>query len=423
MKVLIHDVGSNDYLSKLYWEPLLAYGPSHGLPIQMAQDEAEMRDCVAMVHGDRLSPERIQRLKDANCRVVSWDVNDSSYLSSSYIHSPEQSLVDLIFKISGVPKQNEVNELNLDRNFQVQVSREKYLPDDKWEEFVKIRPRIRPLPYVLWQPLVPHGTPNRPANHRSGKVLIRGGNHFWRVVLAFRLMQEGLLDSRSEFATAAYFRPEMERRFQYCDGCKTEKAEHGRTLYDAPLRPKGCTNPATCWEYPGEFFGGPLYGKHEHGWWNNSCPHSFLHLAKEYERCRGPLDKDFLEKLLNGDMRDVNAFTEDLSQASYAGDLKWLLTINAPPRFWEAASVGTVSLYADRTKDQDYWPHMEKDVHYKTYSEDMLHFPVRGEREEREWTEISRAVKELYETKMRGTEYAISNPLLEYICGSIQEIL
>jgi hypothetical protein len=423
VKVLILDENSNDYLSKQYWQPLLAYGPSHGLPVQMAQNEAELRDCVAMVHGDRLPPERIQRLKNNGNKIVCFDINDSSYLSSAYIHSPEQNLVDLIFKVSGVPKRNEVSEVNLDRNFQVHVSQEKYLPDDKWQEFTKIRPRIRPLPYALWHPLVPCGTPNRPASARSGKVLIRGGNHFWRVILAFRLMQDGLLDARSEFATAAYFKPEMERRFQFCDACKAEKGQHGRSLYDAPPRPKECTNPATCWEYPGEFFGGPMFGKHDHGLWNNRCPHSFLHLAKEFERCRGPLDRNFLEKLFNGDMRDESAFVEDLSQASYAGDLKWLNTINLPPRFWEAASVGTPSLYAARTADQDYWPEVVEGVHYATYSEDMTHFPIRPEDERWNWDLISQEVHALYETKMRGTEYAISNALLSYMTDAIKEIL
>lgn len=424
MKILIHDENSNEYLSRMYWIPLFLYGNQHGLPIQIAQNEAELRDCVAMVHGDRLTPERIQRLKDANCRVVSWDVNDSSYFSSSYCNYPEQHLLDLIFKISGVPKQNEISEVNLDRNFQIQISREKYLPDPQWQEFDKIRQsgKIKPLPYVLWHPLVPHGTPNRPANHRSGKVLIRGGNHFWRAVLAFRLMQEGLLDERSEFATAAYFKPEMERRFQYCDACKTEKAQHGRSLYDAPLRPSECANPATCWQYPGEFFGGPMFGKHEFGMFNNRCPHSFLHLAKEYERCRGPLNKDFLEKLFNGDMRDTSAFVEDLSQASYAGDMKWLNTINLPPRFWEAASVGTPSLYAARSDDQDYWPAVTAGEHYFTYHEDMLDFGIR-QRSPEEWTRVSQAVHALYNDKMRGTEYAISNALLEHVTDAIKEIL
>lgn len=422
MNIYLHDEGSNDYLTKVYWGPLVSYGKANSLPIEAVSSTDHIKGSAIILHGDKASPERIQRINEDGNKLVIFDINDSSYLSSAYIHSPQQSLVDLIFKVSGVPKQNEVHEVNLDRNFQVQVSREKYLPDDKWEDFLQIRPRIRPLPYALWHPLVPRGTPNRPATSRSGKVLVRGGNHFWRVVLAFRLMQEGLLDSRSEFATAAYFKPAMERRFQFCEACKAEKHQYGRSLYDTPARPKECTNPATCWEYPGEFFGGPLYGKHDHGLWNNRCPHSFLHLAKEYERCRGPLDKTFLERLFNGDMRADSEFTEDLSQAAYAGDLKWLNTINLPPRFWEAASVGTPSLYAARTADQDYWPHVTESEHYFTYPEDMSNFGIR-DRSEEDWARVSQAIHALYNDKMRGTEYAISNALLEYMTDSIKSIL
>jgi hypothetical protein len=422
VKIYLQDEHSNDYLTRMLWAPLMAYGEHNALPVEAVSSTDDLKGGVVILHGDKASPERIQKLKEQGLKICLFDINDSSYLSSSYIHTPEQNLVDLIFKVSGIPKQNEVNELNLDRNFQVQVSREKYLPDDKWQEFLQIRPRIRPLPYVLWQPLVPHGMPNRPSAHRSGKVLIRGGNHFLRVILAFRIMQEGLLDARSEFATAAYFSPGMEKRFQYCDGCKAEKAEHGRCRIDTPLRRAECTNPVTGWELEGEFFGGPMFGRHEFGWWNCKCPHSFLFLAKEYERCRGPLDHPFLEKLFNGDMRDASSFTEDLSQASYAGDFKWINSVNLPPRFWEAASVGTPSLYAARTADQDYWPPVNAGEHYFTYHEDMLDFGIR-ERSPEEWTRVSQAAHALYNDKMRGTEYAISNALLEHITDEIKTIL
>jgi hypothetical protein len=424
MKIFVHDEGSNEYLSKMFWTPLVAYAGTAGLSISYTSDADSICDAMVVVHGDRLPPERIQRIKDNGNKLCVFDVNDSSYFSSAYIHSPEQHLIDLIFKISGVPKRNEVNEMNLDRNFQIQVSREKYLPDPQWEEFDKIRRsgRIKPLPYVLWNPLVPHGTPNRPATARSGKVLIRGGNHFWRVVLAFRLMQEGLLDERSAFATAPYFKPEMERRFQFCESCIREKQIHGKSRYHTELRPHECTNPKACWHLEGEFFGGPMFGRHEHGLWNNRCPHSFFHLAKEFERCRGPLDHPFIERLFNGDMKDVSEFVEDLSQASFAGDAKWLNTINLPPRFWEAASVGTVSLYTARTDDQDYWPHVTAGEHYMTYHEDMLDFGIRDISPER-YEEVSIAIHGLYNDKMRPAEYAISNALLEYMVDSIKSIL
>lgn len=419
MKLRIQDWKTNDYLSKLYWEPLRSYMRDKGHDIEYAPITEEMEDCAAIIHGDVASPLRIERLKNSGCKVVLYDINDSSYLSSSYIHTEGQNLVDLIFKVSGVPKHNEINETNLDRNFQIKVSREKYLPDEQWEQFRAIRHKIKPLPYVLWNPLVSASAPVVPQSERNGKVLIRGGNHFWRVILFFRLMQDGLLDERSEFHTNAYFSETMERRFQYCDACKLEKSAHGRSLYDAVVRREECTSPVTGWEIPGEFFGGPLYARHEHGNWNCRCPHSFFFLAKEFERLRGPLDHAFIEKAFSGDMRPRDQFAKDLSHASFAGDAKWCNSINLPPRFWEAASLGTPSLYMARAGDQDYWPSVTEGEHYFKYGEDMHDFAL--DVVTPDWlSDVSKGVKALYEDKIRGTRYPISDALLEYMTEEIE---
>lgn len=420
MKLRIQDGRQNDYLSKMFFEPLRAYLRDRGFDIEYAPPGEDLEDCVAIVHGDAMSQGQIERLKNGKCRVVIFDINDSSYLSSSYIHTDGQNLVDLIFKVSGVPRQNEINETNLDRNFQIKISREKYLPDAQWAQFEAIRHKIRPLPYVLWRPIVGPGEAVVPHDQRSGKVLIRGGNHFWRVILFLRLMQDGLLDERSEFHTSAYFSPAMEQRFQFCDGCKLERQENGRSLYDARERKAECRSPVTGWGLDGEFFGGPMYGRHEHGYWNNRCPHSFFWLARQFERHRGPLDRDFIERAFAGDMRPLPEFVRDLGHASFAGCAKWLNTINLPPRFWEAASLGTPSFYMARTADQDYWPPVERDVHYYAYDENMERFDI-GMIPPAHWTEVSKAVKDLYETKIRGTQYPISNALLEHMKTQIEE--
>lgn len=422
VKLRIQDFHSNDYLSRMYFEPLRAYMRDQGFDIEYAPLKEELEDCVAIIHGDVATPLRIERLKNSGCKVCLIDINDSSYLSSSYIHTEAQNLVDLIFKVSGVPKQNEINETNLDRNFQIKLSREKYLPDEQWYEFEQIRHKIKPLPYVLWEPLVGPNEPVVPQSERSGKVLIRGGNHFWRVILFLRLMQDGMLDERSEFHTSAYFSPDMEQRFQYCDSCKIERQDNGRSLYDAAVRKSECRSPVTGWGIDGEFFGGPMYGRHEHGYWNNRCPHSFFWLAKQFEKHRGPLDHAFIERAFAGDMRPHPEFIKDLSHASYAGDLKWLNTVNLPPRFWEAASLGTPSFYADRAKDQDYWPEIVEDEHYYTFPEDMSQFGLdAANMPPKHWEHVSRSVKELYETKIRGTQYPISNALLEHMKNTIEE--
>lgn len=416
--VVIHDQGSNEYASRMYFTPMAAYMRDNGIDVTHTAGPPEHHaNSIVIVHGDLLSPERILAIKNNNNQLISFDINDSSYFSSAYQGSPETAMVDLFLKVSGIPKTNFTEELNIDRNFRIFATQHRYLPDEDWIAFEALKPRIKPLPYVLWTPLVGSG-PAKPYSQRSGKVLIRGGNHFWRVVLFFRLMQQGLDDDKCRFATAAYFTDSMIERFRYCGPCIEEHRRLGKTSYDTAHDIQNCKSPVM-WGTQGEFFGGPAFGRNEFGHWNNRCVASFMWLAKEYERCRGPLNKNALERALNGSMTPLNEFVNDLRGAGYYADLKWCNTINIPPRFWEAASCGTVNLYPERTNDQDYWPPMQAGVHYATFKNDMTEFAPPNEAE---WTEISNNAKDLYEEWIRNGRYAISENLLRHIVEQIEII-
>jgi hypothetical protein len=414
--VAIVDVGTNDYLSRMYFGPLVTYMQDHGIRATIGSSEDGIHDSIVIIHGDLLSPERILTIKNSSNLLISFDINDSSYFSSAYQGSGETSLIDLFFKVSGIPKTNFTEELNIDRNFRIFATQHQYLPTEDWPAFEALKPKIRPLPYVLWNPLVGQG-PVRPYSQRSGKVLIRGGAHFWRVVLFLRLVQQGLDDERCRFATDAYFHDSMIERFRFCGPCIKEKRQYGKTRYDANHDIQHCKSPVM-WGTPGEFFGGPAFGRHEFGHWNNRCPASFVWLAKEYERCRGPLNSN-VERALNGSMTPLNEFVNDLQGAAYAADFKWINTVNVPPRFFEAASVGTVNFYPKRTADQDYWPPMEEGVHYATFPNNMEQFDLPNENQ---WSAISTNAKELYESHIRGSHYAVSDRLLAYILQGIEEI-
>lgn len=409
---------TNEYLTTMYLRPLFSYCADNGIPIKYSDSIASTENCIALIHGDRLSPELIVQLKNQNCSICSLDINDSSYFSSAYQGSPETAMVDLFFKVSGIPKTNYTEELNIDRNFRIFATQHRYLPDDDWSAFSLLKPKIKPLPYVLWTPLVGQG-PTRPCSQRSGKVIIRGGAHFWRVVLFLRLVQQGLNDLKSSFSTEAYFNGSMIERFRFCQSCIRERQSTGRCSYSTTPDVQNCKSPVI-WGTPGEFFGGPAFGRNDFGHWNNRCPHSFFWLAKEYERCRGPLN-NCVEKALNGSMYPINEFVNDLSGAAYTADLKWLNTIYAPPRFWEAASLGTVNFYPKRTADQDYFPVMEEDVHYITFPNDMTNLNLDGI-SQHTWAEISNNAKNLYETWIRGDKYVVSTNLLRHITEQIESI-
>lgn len=407
---------TNEYLSKMYFKPLMRYCNDIGLPLYFIYDLELIHNATILIHGDRLSPDLITKIKNNGHKLVVFDINDSSYFSSMFHGSPETDLIDVIFKVSGIPKTNLSLDPSIDRNFGITSSPVRYLPDEQWEAFRAFRDsgRLHSLPYVLWKPLVPKSAPIN--MNRNGKVLVRGGNHFWRFVLFLRLMQEGWDDPNCLFATEDYFKNTMIERFRYCDGCVAEMTKNGRTSYDTIQDHTKCKSPAT-WGTPGEVFGGPAFGRNEFGWWNNRCPASFYWMAKEYERNRGPLNKQALEHALNGGMRSIESFTNDLSSASFYGDLKWLNTVNLPPRFWEAASVGTVNFLPARTNDQTYFPEVQEGVHYLTFPEDMSQFNLTIWNHQ--WRDISYNTKELYETWIRGDKYEISTNLLKHIVERI----
>lgn len=406
----------NDYLSKMYYAPIFRYCLDQGIDCRFTHDLDSVKNSTVLIHGDRLSPTLISQIKNNGNKLVIFDINDSSYFSSMFHGSPETELIDLVFKVSGIPKTNVSLDPSIDRNFGITSSEVRYLPEDQWEAFRRMKEagKIHSLPYVLWTPLIAPGTPLN--GNRSGKAIVRGGNHFWRFVLFMRLMQQGWDDPNSMFATEAYFQDTMIERFRYCDACVAEMARNGKSSYDTQHDYAKCKSPAT-WGIEGEVFGGPAFGRNEFGWWNNRCPASFYWMAKEYERNRGPLNKAALEHALNGRMASLDSFISDLSGASFHADYKWLLTIYVPPRFWEAASLGTVNLLPQRTDDQDYFPVIKPGVHYLTFPEDMSEFNL--DIPEVQWKEISNNAKEVYETSIRGTKYEISTNLLKYIVEKI----
>lgn len=418
MRLSIYDPSPpcNEYATRMFLGPLRSYCADHGIETVLLDDPETVHDAIVVIVGDRLSHERIARIKENGNKLIVFDINDSSYISTTYGASSLVPEIDLIFKISGVPNKNTTLEPSIGANFNIASSEVKYLPDDEWEKFQALRPKIKPLPYVLWTPLAPAHYSPAPASERTGKVLVGGGSHFWRVILFFKLVQKGLNDPASQFATDAYFVDSMTPQFRYCDTCRAEKKAIGRTPYNAVRDPSQCASPGA-WGKPEDIVGGPGTGKSPFGHFNNSCPAAFFWWAKQYEHHSGPLN-DSIERALNGRFRPAEDFLSSLCRASYYADYKPLNTIYAPPRFWEAASVGTVNLYPKRTADQDHWPHMEADVHYLTFPEDMSSFEFP---DDIRWGEVSRAAYDLYENKIRGTRYPIATALLKHIFSNIEE--
>lgn len=419
MKIGIYDPTphANSYLTWMFYGPLRSFYSNHGTNVEEITNLQEAKDSIICLQGSHLSPAVILDLKNNGNKIVCFDINDSSWLETQYAGSSESELIDLIFKVSGIPIKNETEDVSIDEQFGISTSEVKFLEDEKWSQFERMKPRIKSLPYVMWQPISPASHQVRPFNERSGRSLIRGGNHFLRVVLYFRMMQQGFDDVNSGFTTSDYFKRGMDDRFRYCKSCVANFEQNGRATFGVPHSSE-CNSPAS-WGREGEFAGGPKFGIDTFGRWNNRCPASFYWLAEQYEKNRGPLNHAVLEKAFSSKVEDNWQFSKNIEKATFASDYKWVNSIYAPPRFWEAAVMGTVNLLPKRVADQEYFPALVEGEHYVTFPNDMSVFDL--DIGEEKWDVISKATKALYEEWIRGTEYTISTKLLEHMVTQIEE--
>src|SRR4030095_5685190 len=170
------------------------------------------------------------------------------------------------------------------RDFNIKLEKRQFLPDEDWSAFnlMRLSGRLKSLPYVHAerQPDVQ----GRPYATRSQKVLIRGGNHMRRFILALKLMEWDLLDINSGFFTAPYFSDTMVEQFRYCDECRRQyrKDHRYKNDFNTGVRP-GCTNPH-----------GSTLNLSNLGEWNNRCPQSFYYAATKFWA-----DSFAIERLLN----------------------------------------------------------------------------------------------------------------------------
>lgn len=112
---------------------------------------------------------------------------------------------------------------------------------------------------------------------------------------------------------------------------------------------------------------------------------------------------------------------EMLSRITFTSDLKWLFSIYAAQRFWDAAMVGCVNLLPSRTADQDYFPEMYPGEHYLTFGENLNGLELESESDKKLYGEVSANAKALYDSYMRPTDFSIGTPILKHIFDRIEE--
>lgn len=390
----------NEYCS-FYLKALQAYGEKNGKPVTAVAKLEATKNCTLFVLTDYLTDGTIQMLKNNGVRIVGFNVTDSSYISGACRYAVSLSMVDLIFMLSGVQTKNEGFEMVVNKDFTIGLEKRQFLVESAWQVFDYMRKagRLQSLPYVHWEKQLP--TEGRPYNLRSQKVLIRGGHHMRRFILALKLMQPDLLNCNSGFHPAPYFADSMTHQFRYCAECRRIFKQHGYYPNTAPNAGTHCTNPM--WQHG-------VVDLSEPGQWNNRCPRSFFAVAEKFGA-----DMGAVEKLLNGQWFGQKEHLGLLASITFTGDLKWLFSVYAAQRFWDAASVGCVNFLPERTNDQEYFPAMLNWNHYLTFNEGLDFLGDETRISEGLYNQISSEAKSAYETWIKPTEFTINTNLLHRI--------
>jgi hypothetical protein len=355
------------------------------------------RNETILIDAESLTPEMIVLLKENQNRIVAFDINDNSVFCYSYSDSPAILDVDMIFKVAGIQKTNHSYETMIDENCEYGLISKRFMSPVNWVYYrsLKEENRIHPLPYVLWEN---YNVPNTPYSHRSPLVLVRGGHHYNRVHLLFNLMKFNLVDSNSVFNTRGYIG-------QYCDVCR-DTFLNGRMTYDSVV-----SHPSSCRlvrPFPMEYF-------QSRGDWNNSCPSRYFEMAEIMG-----LDRGRVEDALNGSYVGITDYYDILNKYLMYADLKWIFSIYAPPRFWEAAAAHTINLVPIRTNDQDYFPEMIDQEHYLTFSEDFEDLDLVSEVYEKSYQRIVDNTYDLYDRWIKSGQYMLSTNLMDHIMSKIE---
>lgn len=410
----------NEYFTKMFAAPVRAYAAATGIACSDLVTLSDVRNSMVVLLTDHLTEERILQLKNNGNKIVGFNVTDSAYISGAIRFAKSLSLVDLVFMLSGVQRCNKSRDWRLTENFEPEMFDKPFLPDETWGVFDYMRRagRLQSLPYVPWTPLP--DLPREPYGRRSQKVILRGGGHARRFILALFLNQLDLLDPNSGFVLHPYFEEDMNPQFRYCDGCRASYRQHGnRAAYEPNQDAAGCNGPHRKQDWPGT-----EWTFEDLGQWNNRCPKSFFWMAERFADrwCDLPLDISLIESMLNARWLHPTEHMRAMSRIAFTSDIKWMHSIYAPQRFWEAAAAGCINVLPARVTEQDYFPHISAGMHYLMFEEPFENLKLAFTLDEGSYNEMAGETRRLYEQWIAPTVYPVNTNLLAHIFGEMEKL-
>jgi hypothetical protein len=412
---------AHEYLTKVFFKGMRQWLRADGKAVTDDNVLEKIHNATVITSADYINAESIQILRNNDCKIVAFSCTDSSYIAQTCRPAAEMADIDLIFALTGIQKVNVGHEMVVDHDFNISLEKREFLPHDDWIVFNNMRKmgRLQSMPYVHWSQLPE--LPARSYNERSQKVLIRGGCHARRFILALMLMRKDLLDTNSGFVTAPYFADDMNPRFRYCEPCRKTYRSKKHFAWPENLRhfphhgnahEPSCTSPAQ--------WGDALDWTTDLGKWNNACPRSFYWLSAQFQNRHGHIDTAALEKLLNAQWLPAQAHQEMLARITFTSDLKWLFSIYAAQRFWDAAAAGCINLLPYRTVDQEFFPAIENKVHYLTYNDDFSALEASASTVELEYEFVSQNARNLYNHWIKPGRFALNENLCHHIFEQIE---
>lgn len=413
MNLVIHDPHPtrNEYYSLMFAKYMRLASDHLGAPARSTSLN-DVRESTVVILTDDLTDELIFRLKERANKIVGFNITDSAYLSNAIRYSKYLELIDLIFMVSGVATRNEGKDMVVDEDFTVRLVDSPFVPVDEWEIFDRMRRagKLQSLPYVTWQP-----TPEvrrAPYRERSQKCILRGGGHSRRFLLALFLMRHDLLDPNSGFFLRDYFDDNMNPQFRFCDHCRADYKAHRRAR-NLPASP-ACNHPMTN--------GNGDYSFSNLGKWNNRCPRSFFRMAERFQMKHGSVDFGQIEKMLNDRFLDAKEHLEMLGRITFTSDLKWINSIYAPQRFWEAASAGCINVLPERTMAHEFFPVIKPGQHYLVFEETFQNLPLAFSIDHGTYNEMAGECRQLYERWLAASQFGINTNLLSHIFEEMRKL-
>lgn len=348
----------NDYVPQVYFQPL-AKRFSNQIK---TTDTLDLRNSTVVTIGQRLTSEIIDQLKNNGNKIVSFDINDASPPTYTYVDGAFGN-VDLIFKVGGIQVSRYTNSLMISNDMEFSVGPVPFLSDANWEIYHRMRQegRLLSLPYVAWFPWGFDASPG--FDERKKLVLVRGGNHFQRYIMFLNMLKRGLVDTNSGFFAREY-------AHSFCEECRRILKGTGKYTWDLYWdRLHNCTSTVK-WAFPSEMEPN-FFESGRRGQWHNKCIPMFLWLSNHFDQKAGPIDKGIVETVLNAPFDSGSKYSKIITQYMFYADYKWKFSINLPPRFWEAVQAGTINFLPRRTNDQEYFPETRDGEHYLTFADDF----------------------------------------------------